>query len=109
MYADTVYHYQMWVTDAIYLPNCHKVVISSTRRDLRFYDFAGNQMIEDYHLYGLSNVAHCLAYHYDEQVTAGTPDLNIETVCYFMGGGTAYSKQELSTVYSCWCCFGLQQ
>ena len=58
----------MWVTDAIYMPNCHKIVIASTRRDLRFYDMAGNQMLEDYHLYGLNNVPHSLAYHYNEKV-----------------------------------------
>ena len=54
--------------DAKFMANCHKIVIASTRRDLRFYDIAGNQMIEDYHLYGLNNVPHCLAYHYNEKV-----------------------------------------
>lgn len=59
---------QMWVMDAKFMPNCHKIVIASTKRDLRFYDIAGNQMIEDYDLYGLNNVPHCLAYHYNEKV-----------------------------------------
>lgn len=60
---------QMWVTDAIYMPNCHKLAIASTRRDLRFYDVAGNQIIEDYHIYGLSNVPYCMDYHCEEQVS----------------------------------------
>lgn len=60
----------MWVMDAKYMANCHKIVIASTKRDLRFYDIAGNQTIEDYDLYGLNNVPHCLAYHYNEKVVS---------------------------------------
>ena len=43
---------KMWATDAVYMPNCRKLAIASTGRDIRFYDIASKQCNEDYHLYG---------------------------------------------------------
>ena len=44
--------FKMWVTDAIYMPNCQKIAITSTSRDIRFFDTSTNQYFEEYHLFG---------------------------------------------------------
>ena len=42
-----------WVTDAVYMPNCHRIAIASTGRDIRFYDTTtANLFYEEYHLFG---------------------------------------------------------
>lgn len=46
--------FKMWVTDAIYMPNCHKIAIASTSRDIRFFDTSTSQYFEEYHLFGNS-------------------------------------------------------
>ena len=42
----------MWVTDAVYMPNCRKLVIATTGRDIRFYDVTSSQYHEEYYLFG---------------------------------------------------------
>ena len=44
--------FKMWVTDAIYMPNCQKIAITSTSRDIRFFDTSTSQYFEEYHLFG---------------------------------------------------------
>jgi len=44
--------FKMWVTDAIYMPNCHKIAIASTSRDIRFFDTSTAQYFEEWHLFG---------------------------------------------------------
>lgn len=44
--------FKMWVTDAIFMPNCHKIAIASTSRDIRFFDTSTAQYFEEYHLFG---------------------------------------------------------
>jgi hypothetical protein len=46
--------FKMWVTDAIFMPNCHKIAIASTSRDIRFFDTSTAQYFEEYHLFGKS-------------------------------------------------------
>ena len=48
--------FKMWVTDAIYMPNCQKIAISSTSRDIRFFDTSTSQYFEEYHLFGKCSV-----------------------------------------------------
>ena len=48
--------FKMWVTDAIYMPNCQKIAISSTSRDIRFFDTSTSQYFEEYHLFGKYSV-----------------------------------------------------
>ena len=44
-----------WVSDAVYMPNCRKIAIASTGRDVRFFDTTtADQWFEEYHLYGNS-------------------------------------------------------
>ena len=42
-----------WVTDAIYLNNCHHIAIASTGRDIRFFDTStSSQFVEEFCLFG---------------------------------------------------------
>ena len=43
--------FKMWVTDVVYMSNCHKLAVASTSRDLRFFDFSGGKLYEEHHLY----------------------------------------------------------
>lgn len=57
-----------WITDAVYMANCHRLAIASTGRDIRFYDTTTNdQYYEEFYLYGLPDVPACLSYWYDEK------------------------------------------
>ena len=43
-----------WVTDVVYMPNSHKIVIASTGRDLRFFDATSStQFYEEFYLFGM--------------------------------------------------------
>jgi hypothetical protein len=44
--------FKMWVTDAVFMPNCHKLAIATTSRDIRFYETATGNLFEEFHLYG---------------------------------------------------------
>ncbi|XP_048762594.2 WD repeat-containing protein on Y chromosome-like isoform X3 [Ostrea edulis] len=57
--------FKTWVTDAIFLPNCNKLVIGSTSRDIRFYDCSTNQHFEEFQLFAMSDVPYCFDYWYD--------------------------------------------
>ncbi|KAK3091715.1 hypothetical protein FSP39_022107 [Pinctada imbricata] len=57
--------FKMWVTDAIFLPNCNKLVIGSTSRDIRFYDCSTANYFEEFQLFAMSDVPYCFDYWYD--------------------------------------------
>ncbi|XP_052262965.1 WD repeat-containing protein on Y chromosome-like isoform X3 [Dreissena polymorpha] len=59
--------FKMWVTDAIYMPNCHKIAIASTSRDIRFFDTSTAQYFEEWHLFALPDVPYCFDYYYDKR------------------------------------------
>ncbi|XP_060573290.1 WD repeat-containing protein on Y chromosome-like isoform X4 [Ruditapes philippinarum] len=59
--------FKMWVTDAIFMPNCHKIAIASTSRDIRFFDTSTAQYFEEYHLFALPDVPYCFDYWYDKR------------------------------------------
>jgi hypothetical protein len=42
----------MWVTDAIYMPDAHKLVLASTSRDLRFFTISSETFLEEFALFG---------------------------------------------------------
>ncbi|XP_038067567.1 WD repeat-containing protein on Y chromosome-like isoform X2 [Patiria miniata] len=57
-----------WYTDITTMCNANKIVISSTGRDLRFWDIScPTSFFEDFHLYALPDVPECLDYWYDPQ------------------------------------------
>ena len=42
----------MWISDALYMPDVHKLVIASTGRDLRFFTVSSEAFHEEFTLYG---------------------------------------------------------
>ena len=44
----------MWITDAMYMSDVHKLVIASTSRDLRFFTITSETFLEDFILFGKS-------------------------------------------------------
>lgn len=64
-------HIKMWVTDAIAMPNVHKMALSTTNRDIYFYDMSTPIYTSQFHLCALSNVVLCLDYCYNKKLPAG--------------------------------------
>jgi len=42
----------MWITDAIYMPDAHKLVLATTSRDLRFFTISSETFLEEFALFG---------------------------------------------------------
>ena len=42
----------MWVTDAVYMSDAHKLVLISTSRDLRFFTISSETFLEEFCLFG---------------------------------------------------------
>jgi hypothetical protein len=42
----------MWITDAIYMPDAHKLVLASTSRDLRFFTISNETFLEEFSVFG---------------------------------------------------------
>lgn len=42
----------MWISDAIYMPDVHKLVLASTSRDLRFFTISSETFLEEFTLFG---------------------------------------------------------
>ena len=42
----------MWITDAIYMADAHKLVLASTSRDLRFFTISSETFLEEFNLFG---------------------------------------------------------
>ncbi|CAF4236900.1 unnamed protein product, partial [Rotaria magnacalcarata] len=47
----------------IYLTDAHKLVLSSTSRDLRFFTISNETFLEEFALFGVKNVPTCLDYY----------------------------------------------
>ncbi len=45
----------MWITDAVYMPDAHKLVLASTSRDIRFFTISSETFLEEFILFGKSN------------------------------------------------------
>ncbi|XP_076155259.1 cilia- and flagella-associated protein 337 [Alosa pseudoharengus] len=54
-----------WTTDAIFLPNVHKMAVATLGRELRFFDISTSNYTEEFHLFGLSNAVTSMCYWYD--------------------------------------------
>ncbi|CAH1794020.1 unnamed protein product [Owenia fusiformis] len=103
--------FKMWITDAVYMPNCHKIAISSTGRDIRFFDASTSQIFEEFNLYGLNDVPHCLDYHCDmknpeaEALLLFGNDCGAINLIYFTNpmaqlfGGTHKKEHGVSMIY----------
>lgn len=42
-----------WTTDAVFMPNVHKLVVSTLGRELRFFDVSTTNYTEEFHLFGV--------------------------------------------------------
>lgn len=42
----------MWVSDAIYMSDAHKLVLATTSRDLRFFTISSETFLEEFCLFG---------------------------------------------------------
>jgi hypothetical protein len=42
----------MWITDAVYMSDAHKLVVTSTSRDLRFFTISNETFLEEFILFG---------------------------------------------------------
>ncbi|XP_066520049.1 cilia- and flagella-associated protein 337 [Hoplias malabaricus] len=56
-----------WTTDAVYLPNVHKVAVVSMSRDLHLIDVSASSCCKEFHVSGLSHVATALCYWYNAE------------------------------------------
>jgi hypothetical protein len=43
----------MWITDAIYMADVHKLVLASTSRELRFFTISSETFLEEFALFGI--------------------------------------------------------
>ena len=41
-----------WVSDMVFMTNCHKLALASTGRDIRFFDATSTSYFEEFCLYG---------------------------------------------------------
>ncbi|XP_075247173.1 cilia- and flagella-associated protein 337-like [Convolutriloba macropyga] len=55
--------HKVWVMDAVVLQDCGKMAVSTTGRDIRFYDISSAVIFEEFQLYGLSHVVTCFDYY----------------------------------------------
>ncbi|CAF1286705.1 unnamed protein product [Adineta steineri] len=53
----------MWITDAVYMPDAHKLVLASTSRDLRFFTISTEIFLEEFVIFGVKDVPTCLDYY----------------------------------------------
>ncbi|XP_035261110.1 WD repeat-containing protein on Y chromosome isoform X4 [Anguilla anguilla] len=54
-----------WTTDAVYMPNIHKIAVATTSRDLHFFDVSTGNVFEEFVLFGIKNVPTSLCYWFD--------------------------------------------
>ncbi|KAM4663576.1 cilia- and flagella-associated protein 337-like [Discoglossus pictus] len=57
--------FKSWTTDAIYLPNVHKIAMATTSRDIHFFDVTTMNIFEEFHLFGLNHVPTSFCYWYN--------------------------------------------
>ncbi|KAG7491778.1 hypothetical protein MATL_G00007240 [Megalops atlanticus] len=57
--------FRHWTTDAVYMPNVHKIAVATTSRDIHFFDISTGNLFEEFYLFGMNNVPTSLCYWYD--------------------------------------------
>ncbi|KAJ8037373.1 WD repeat-containing protein 49 [Holothuria leucospilota] len=57
--------FMAWYTDLVFMGNVNMVAISSSGRDIKFYDVVAQGFVEIFHLYALQDLPSCLDYWYD--------------------------------------------
>ncbi|XP_018431164.1 PREDICTED: WD repeat-containing protein on Y chromosome-like, partial [Nanorana parkeri] len=54
--------FKSWVTDAIYLPDVHRITVATTSRNLHFFNISTMNILEEFCLCALQHVPTCLSY-----------------------------------------------
>ncbi|XP_078509633.1 cilia- and flagella-associated protein 337-like [Lissotriton helveticus] len=54
--------FKSWTTDAVYMPNVHKIAVATTSRDIHFFDVSTMNIFEEFHLFALNNIPTTLYY-----------------------------------------------
>ncbi|XP_069460663.1 cilia- and flagella-associated protein 337-like [Ambystoma mexicanum] len=57
--------FKAWTTDAVYMPNVHKIAVTTTSRDIHFFDVSTINIFEEFRLFALNNVPTTLFYWYN--------------------------------------------
>ncbi|XP_043942680.1 WD repeat-containing protein on Y chromosome-like [Protopterus annectens] len=57
--------FKSWATDAVYMPDVHKIAVTTTSRDIHFFDVSTTNYFEEFHLFALSHVPKALYYWHD--------------------------------------------
>ena len=58
-YSQTRRRANMWITDAVLMSDTHKLVLSSTSRDLRFFTLTSETFLEEFTVYGKIDFMEC--------------------------------------------------
>ncbi|MEE6506938.1 hypothetical protein FKM82_007907 [Ascaphus truei] len=57
--------FKSWTTDAVYMPNVHKIAMATTSRDIHFFDVSTMNIFEEFHLFALNHVPTAFYYWYN--------------------------------------------
>ncbi|XP_070571095.1 WD repeat-containing protein on Y chromosome-like [Ptychodera flava] len=71
----------MWITDMVCMPNINMIAMSSTERDLCFYDVNGSKFDKVFQVSGMEHAALCMDYWYDVK------NMNNAVLCFGDAGG----------------------
>jgi hypothetical protein len=55
----------IWITDAVLLKSHHKICVSTSKRNLRFFSISAEYFTEEFVIFGLPNSTSCLEYCYN--------------------------------------------
>nr|XP_015211450.1 PREDICTED: WD repeat-containing protein on Y chromosome-like isoform X2 [Lepisosteus oculatus] len=63
-----------WTTDAVCMPDVHKIALATSSRDIHFFDISTASCFEEFYLFGIANVPTCLCYWCDTKAP-GSPSV----------------------------------
>ncbi|XP_074116710.1 cilia- and flagella-associated protein 337-like isoform X1 [Sminthopsis crassicaudata] len=58
---------KIWTTDAVYMPNIHKIAVATTGRKIYFFEVSLGPIFEDFHLFALNYIPTSMFYWCDTE------------------------------------------
>uniref|UniRef100_A0A7N4Q0X6 EF-hand domain-containing protein n=1 Tax=Sarcophilus harrisii TaxID=9305 RepID=A0A7N4Q0X6_SARHA len=58
---------KIWTTDAVYMPNIHKIAVATTGRKIYFFEVSLGPIFEDFHLFALNYIPTSMFYWYNTE------------------------------------------
>ncbi|XP_072501613.1 cilia- and flagella-associated protein 337-like isoform X3 [Notamacropus eugenii] len=58
---------KVWTTDAVYMPNVHKIAVATTSRKMYFFEVSLGPIFEDFHLFALNYIPTSVFYWYNTE------------------------------------------